>query len=109
MRRSPRLPGDDLEAAAIDASEGEKMMLVMTITSMLHNMETIWVRWITHLIAVVWVHPEVAGVAAASASWLTGREASGVTIAVSWRGLRGHAWVGTPEGLDTPGAFCCVA
>jgi hypothetical protein len=56
--------------------EGATTMPVMTITAMLHNMATIWARWITHMIAVVWVHPEVAEFAATSASWLTGREIS---------------------------------
>ena len=44
----------------------------MTITSMPHGLATIWARWVTRLIVVVKVHPEVAGVAAASASWSTG-------------------------------------
>ena len=33
-RRSPRIPGDDLQAEAIDAPEGEKTMLVPMITFM---------------------------------------------------------------------------
>ena len=33
MRRSPSLPGDDLEAAAIDTPEGETTMPVMTMAS----------------------------------------------------------------------------
>ena len=47
-------------------------MLVTTITSMSHGVATIWARWITYLIAVVKMHPEVAGFAATSAPWSTG-------------------------------------
>ena len=63
----------------IAAHEGEKLMLVTTIAgmsvtmiawmavtliaSMPHSLGTIWVRWATCLIAVIQVHPDVAGVA----------------------------------------------
>ena len=56
----------------IDAPEGEKTMLVTMITSMPHHVATIGARWVTHVIAVVRVHPEVAEFAATSASWATG-------------------------------------
>ncbi len=72
IRRSHPISGDDLQAAVIDASEGEKTMLVTTITSMSHHMATIWAHWITCVIVVVQVHPDVAGIAAASPSWSTG-------------------------------------
>ena len=47
-------------------------MPVMTIASMPHGLATIWARWVTRVLVVVKVHPEVAGFAAASASWSTG-------------------------------------
>ena len=56
----------------IDAPEGEKLMSVTTTASMPHGIATIWARWITHMIAVVWVRPNVVGVATASASWSSG-------------------------------------
>jgi hypothetical protein len=42
MRRSPRLPGDDLQADAIDAPEGEELMPVTPITSMSHELAAGW-------------------------------------------------------------------
>jgi len=61
-------PWGCLQDDAIDAPEGEKTMPVPMIASMPHELATIWVRWATHLIAVVKTHREIAGVAAASAS-----------------------------------------
>jgi hypothetical protein len=62
----------DIQGDAIDASEGENLMLVTTITSMSHGVATIWARWAPRLIAMIKVHPDVAGFAIASASWSTG-------------------------------------